>query len=784
MEVEFEFLLEDNHYRVFRRRDKAARAGRGKTVLDLQVYGPLGWRSMGEESIRLTEKRIVELLRMDYNTFINSAFLLQGRADEFTIKPPAERKRILAEILGLSYYDTLEQRAREHVRAEDRNVQALSYLLEDLDRQLTQREELEQALASAQAAVDRHEEEVAHWQQDLSHLQKQVAALEATARQAEDLRQRLVQIEDEIAPLQERLSQQEQRLQSDRELLEREEEIESEYAQLQSLREQNEKMAQAAGRLLKLSERQRELERVIANARNEFVTEREVQGRALADIEHRLEEKPAIEKRLAELRQALSDLGEKETQRNEISGQAQEKTTEIRTIKAECQRLRKEMEQLKEKLVLLEESATHCPLCQSPLGEEEMDNIRATYQLEGEEKRDLYREQENRIHELEGHLAALKSEQEAIERELKRSRPLERQLATLEKDLESLDQLIQEQGARKERLRNIDRVLEEASYAPQEKAELAELQKQVAQLYYDHKEHQQLQQELSQLRPIEEAHRRLHTTRQQIEGEARRLEDLRANLQRRQQDAADARERLRDIETQITDLPRLVEQRREAENALITAREALGQTRQSLGAAQRELEHLEEVQQTWKHKQQEHQEALERRDTYEEIGSALGKRGVQAMLIETAVPEIEREANELLQRMTGGEMTLQLAMQRATKGGSVTETLDINISDINGMRPYDSYSGGERFRINFALRIALSRLLARRAGASLQTLVIDEGFGTQDAEGREKIVEAINSIQDEFEKILVITHIQELKEMFPARIEVQKTPEGSSWTVL
>ncbi len=56
---------------------------------------------------------------MDYDTFINSAFLVQGRADEFTMKPPAERKRILADILGLGQYDAWEGRAREASREQE-----------------------------------------------------------------------------------------------------------------------------------------------------------------------------------------------------------------------------------------------------------------------------------------------------------------------------------------------------------------------------------------------------------------------------------------------------------------------------------------------------------------------------------------------------------------------------------------------------------------------------------------------------------------------------------------
>ena len=106
------------------------------------------------------------------------------------------------------------------------------------------------------------------------------------------------------------------------------------------------------------------------------------------------------------------------------------------------------------------------------------------------------------------------------------------------------------------------------------------------------------------------------------------------------------------------------------------------------------------------------------------------------------------------------------------------QTLDILISDATGSREYELFSGGEAFRINFAIRLALSRVLAGRAGARLQTLVIDEGFGSQDAEGRQRLIEAINLVSRDFAKILVITHPDELKDAF-LRIEVTKDDGGS-----
>jgi exonuclease SbcC len=166
---------------------------------------------------------------------------------------------------------------------------------------------------------------------------------------------------------------------------------------------------------------------------------------------------------------------------------------------------------------------------------------------------------------------------------------------------------------------------------------------------------------------------------------------------------------------------------------------------------------------------------------------AFGKDGVPALLIEQALPQIEDKANELLDRLSNGSMSVRFVTQaefKDKKREDRKETLDILINDGAGTRDYEMFSGGEAFRVNFAIRLALSEVLARRTGARLQTLVIDEGFGSQDTEGRQRLVEAINQVKADFAKILIITHLDELKDAFPNRIEVEKTARGSRVSVL
>ncbi|MCA9961482.1 MAG: SMC family ATPase, partial [Anaerolineales bacterium] len=204
----------------------------------------------------------------------------------------------------------------------------------------------------------------------------------------------------------------------------------------------------------------------------------------------------------------------------------------------------------------------------------------------------------------------------------------------------------------------------------------------------------------------------------------------------------------------------------------------------TVGAAQQRLAVLDDLRQRQK-SIHSHQTAVSQQiQRLKALEKACGRDGVQALLIEQALPEIEDRANELLERLTGGDMRVSFDTQRQLKSRDATvETLDIHITDGAGERPYENFSGGEQFRVNFAIRLALSQILAKRAGARLQTLVIDEGFGSQDPNGRQRLVEAINAIQDDFARILVITHIDELRDAFPARIEVAKTITGSTIAV-
>jgi len=162
------------------------------------------------------------------------------------------------------------------------------------------------------------------------------------------------------------------------------------------------------------------------------------------------------------------------------------------------------------------------------------------------------------------------------------------------------------------------------------------------------------------------------------------------------------------------------------------------------------------------------------------LAQAFGKSGIPALLIEQAVPDLEAVANDVLSMLSDGRMSLALRSQRETKAKTIQETLDIVIADEHGERAYENFSGGEAMRVDLALRIALSVLLASRAGARCEMLVLDETCAPLDAQGRALFVDCLGRISDRFATVLVVTHVDELKELFPYRFEVSKNGQGST----
>ena len=140
MFVELDFFAGESRYRVTRTYTKGRGASSGKSELNLSIIIGDSATSLMENTIRETEEKIVGLLNMDYETFINTSYLKQGDSNRFTSSRPTDRKKILADLLDLSYYERLESASKQHSRQLQNDVAVQQSMAENKSSAIQKKE--------------------------------------------------------------------------------------------------------------------------------------------------------------------------------------------------------------------------------------------------------------------------------------------------------------------------------------------------------------------------------------------------------------------------------------------------------------------------------------------------------------------------------------------------------------------------------------------------------------------------------------------------------------------
>lgn len=787
MSVEYQFLMGQQEYRVMRRR---RRRGKSPDIVQLDVQlrdstpdGDTPWRPITGDTVAHTQRLLTKAIGMEYDTFINSAFILQGRADEFTNKGPTDRKQVLADILGLGRYDELEERARALRRDRESAREDADRELGRIHTELETRPERERELAGVTAQllmlgpeVDRLGEEVNALEVRRAELELHAAQTHAAemrrdehAREADRLRLRIVATQQRVTRLEATLAQAEA--------------IRAGYAELHIIARRHDQLNAALSQLHSLDRQLHKAEQRLEAARSLLLQEQHALEHQLTGLTAKQEQLPQLEAQHQHLSAEVAALNVQEERQATFREALTSATGEIARWKAENAGLKREMDQLKDRQQQIDSAEATCPLCRRPLDDTEHRRIHDDYQAAGVKLGNQFRANKQQIVKLERDIAGYQEQLQTLGKTLRGQRSLATQLGIAEQQLtEARDANNLSVVITAERDRYVER-LARGDYGHESRAEITALNAEIAALAYDADEHQRVRDRHKELAPFDRQWRDLDEAESSIEQTRHDLADDQAALARREADHAAETVRVAALRAASDELPALLEQYEDTRIAYEQKTRQQAELHSQHGGLRAQLQRLADREEQGRQLRLERARLAEEAEIYKQLSEAFGKRGIQAMIIEAAVPELQDEANAILANMPGTSMRVEFRTQRETQKGDIVEALDIVIGDEAGQRNYVMFSGGEAFRVNFAIRVALSKLLARRAGAKLQTLVIDEGFGTQDARGRDGIVEAIRSIEDDFQTILIVTHLNDLKDAFPTQIFVEKTPTGSRVSV-
>jgi len=297
---------------------------------------------------------------------------------------------------------------------------------------------------------------------------------------------------------------------------------------------------------------------------------------------------------------------------------------------------------------------------------------------------------------------------------------------------------------------------------------------------------------LPKLRTIEEKTgktQKLQLKKAHLEGAAFQLSrliqseiDLKSKLK-----IAEAQKQKLNIElASLEDVTRYFEEleseRKDTSTSLVRFREEKGRTEESIKHLKNQLAQTERAREEIERISRQTVAQREEIVVYEILENAFGKDGIPTAILKNLVPEVEEDASRILYGLSNGEMRISFQFGRETKTGTQTDQLIMEAEDETGHHPVTRYSGGERMRINLALRLGISEVIARRSGykGKIETLIIDEGLSALDEEGRQATFEILRQLRQRFKKILVISHLDDVKDAFETKLVVSKSATGQS----
>ena len=364
MAVQFTFGVGGDLYRVRRQRGKRS----GGQIWELQQDdGNGGWRPLTGTTASDTGRIIQQLLRMSYDTFLNSAYLKQGRADEFVRQTSNKRKEILCDILELARYDRLEDKAKQRARDAGESVLEAERRLNQIEAILIEEEGRRQDLAAI-------ENQVAELTAELERLASERHTLGECRAMLQHQRDRAQRIQVDIAGLLAQIVELEtEKAESQRgidranALLADRARIEQDYRSLVVARERGEILRSLVADLHIVEKQRYVLHTEMRDLEKTLTNDLQNLEQRISDIQQRSTKALPHRQRLIDLKEELTKFDKLEQQRQEMQEILSEENTQMALLKRDNEQSEEQLAEIRARIERLNNEAETCSVCGSPL---------------------------------------------------------------------------------------------------------------------------------------------------------------------------------------------------------------------------------------------------------------------------------------------------------------------------------------------------------------------------------------------------------------------------------
>ncbi|MES0360288.1 MAG: SMC family ATPase, partial [Anaerolineales bacterium] len=603
-EVSFIFTYEGNVYRVIRSKPRNK-----TTILEFHILQEKGdeagkrdyesgtWKPLTERTLRDTEAHIQETLRLDYETFVNASFFLQGKADQFTQQRPGDRKRILSSILGLEIWEDYRQQAGDLRRTIEKDIHAIEGRMQEITSELTEEEVRKSRLQELQKELNDLSQNRAIQETTLETIRQIAATLVEQERVVGILARQSEEAAQNLSGIKERLNSRQEERASFNQLLSREQDIEESYAAWQKSRESLESWEAVAARFREgEKKRQGPLDEINA-AQAVLLQERQTledQQREILALQSQI---PEIEKNLESVAGNAKDAEHRLARRKLLLEELQIAQKNQAEAKAENPRLKNDMEEIKGRIDQLSktEGAT-CPLCGQLLSQSDRHALIESLNIQGREMGDKYRANLDLVEQTDEKVRDLENQIESLSTADSELRKYEKTSVQLTSNLEVLNaQKDQWEDKSAPRLAEITTSIDQDTFAPEARERLAVVNEELKGIGYDAAAHDSV--------------RKAESDGRQSEVEMRALEKAKAAMTPLEREIIDLESQIVNLEDEVsrkgaehTKAAEALEISRQkapdqeaAEGVLLNLQERENRLRMEVGAAKQKVLVLEDL---------------------------------------------------------------------------------------------------------------------------------------------------------------------------------------------
>ena len=722
VKVELDFELGGHRYLV----------SRGLTGAELYLDG-------ASAPIATSISGVTELLRrrlgMSHEEFFNTYFTGQKELSVMAAMGPAERAQFLSRVLGYERLRTAQGLVRDRrksivaeisgLRAGMADPEAVNQALADAERRVKETQSRAADAAARSKRCRRALDEVTPRWEAVQRERDALLAITAELRVVESERAALTRDDERVA------RELDGAAAARREL----ERLTLELAPLPAM--------QLELRALDRSCNEAERRRTLVETERSLSDEIDRLGERLSKIDTAPALEPEVTLQLAQVR---SDLTEAQRQFEEAQGDWIRDKQEAETKRQALLDQLRDVQKQREQIVELGEGGT-CPICARPLGThfrsvlEVLDSQIETITIDGKYFR-------ARIEQLDAMPSEIKELDDRRRQLFENVGKLERRLAKVQAAVQELTALRQDLDAKRERQMAVSRELETIAVS-YDAARHAEVRAIVERLTPLAGQATKLTAQLEREPGLVAERERIRTSSQQVDARGSELVSRRDALQFSEASFSEMRERYEAAAAEL----------RAAELAAVTADAGLASARASLDAADRARAELA--------RNEEHLGVLSReRRLHDELDRAFSD--LRTDLNQALRPEISDLASRYIRELTDGRYTeLELDDQ-------------YNVIVLEDAIPKPVISGGEEDLANLVLRLAISEMIAERAGQAFSLLILDEVFGSLDEARRHNVVDLLRRLQDRFEQVILITHIESVREGLDRVVTVRYDEESGA----